>query len=118
MAQRDETDEIVDNSTSINSHNDSLDLLDDEERTPVLPKKKMKRNGRQYVSKGGELLDESFSDPDSLLPKQFNLNNINSLETLGSEGTLFKNIIHLLIICVGDLTAGTIAGIDVFGVNR
>ena len=119
-AQREEMDEIVEgvdpsNSTSINSYNDNL-LLDDEERTPVLPKKK--KNGRPGASKGGDLLDESFSNPDSLLPKQFSLSQIQSLEALGSEGTLFKNIIHLLIICVGDLTAGTMTGIDVFGVNR
>ena len=58
-AQRGEPDEIIDNadpsnSTSINSYHDS-----DEERTPVLPKKK-KKNGRQ-----GDLLYASFSDPDS-----------------------------------------------------
>lgn len=116
MAQREEAEEIVEavdpsNSTSIN---DSIHLYD-EERTPVLPKWK---NSRQGKSKGGDLLNESFSDPDSELPRQFNLSHINSLETLGSDGTLFKNIIHLLIICVGDLTAGTMTGIDVFGVNR
>ena len=58
-AQRGEPDEIIENadpsnSTSINSYHDS-----DEERTPVLPKKK-KKNGRQ-----GDLLYASFSDPDS-----------------------------------------------------
>ena len=55
-AQREEMDEIVEgvdpsNSTSINSFHDNS-LLDDEERTPVLPKNK--KNGRPGASKGGD----------------------------------------------------------------
>jgi len=40
------------------------------------------------------------------------------MPTAGKDFTLFKNVIHVLAICLQDLSAGTIALSDVIGVNR
>ena len=43
---------------------------------------------------------------------------IRTMQTHGQEFDFFKNVMHLLVICLSDLTAGTIQFTDVLGVNR
>ena len=40
------------------------------------------------------------------------------MQPAGKEFALFKNVIHLLVICLTDLNAGTINFSDVLGINR
>ena len=61
--------------------------------------------------------EEEF-DPDSELPKQFSMSLIRTMQSAGKEFALFKNVIHLLVICLSDLNAGTIDFSDVLGINR
>ena len=61
---------------------------------------------------------ESFSESGSQLPKQFSMSLIRTMQPAGSDFALFKNVLHLLVICLSDLTAGTIQFSDVIGINR
>ena len=40
------------------------------------------------------------------------------MQPVGSEFNLFKNVIHLLAICLQDVEAGTMTFSDVLGINR
>ncbi len=61
---------------------------------------------------------EEELDPDSQLPKTFSMSLIRTMQPAGKEFALFKNVIHLLVICLTDLNAGTINFSDVLGINR
>ena len=43
---------------------------------------------------------------------------IRTMQTHGQEFDFFKNVIHLLVICLSDLNAGTMYFSDVLGINR
>ena len=43
---------------------------------------------------------------------------IHTIPVVGKEFDLFKNVIHLLAICLQDLQAGTMTFSDVLGINR
>jgi len=43
------------------------------------------------------------SNPDSELPKKFSMSLIRTMQPVGSEFNLFKNVIHLLAMCLQDL---------------
>lgn len=43
---------------------------------------------------------------------------IRTMQPVGSEFNLFKNVIHLLAICLQDVEAGTMTFSDVLGINR
>jgi len=58
------------------------------------------------------------SDPDSQLPKKYSMSLLKTMQPAGSEFNLFRNVIHMLVICLQDLQAGTMAFSDVLGINR
>ena len=43
---------------------------------------------------------------------------IRTMQPAGNDFTLFKQVIHLLVICLSDLSAGTMQFSDVAGINR
>ena len=43
---------------------------------------------------------------------------IREIQTHGREFDFYKNVIHLLVICLSDLNAGTMKFSDVLGINR
>ena len=69
--------------------------------------KSIKTRGSSYKSKSACVYD-SFSEPGSQLPKQFSMSLIRTMQPAGSDFNLFKNVLHLLVICLSDLNAGTI----------
>ena len=60
----------------------------------------------------------SFSQPDSELPKNFSMRLIKNMRTEGSGFDFLKDAMHLIVICLSDLNAGTLQFSDVLGVNR
>ena len=56
--------------------------------------------------------------PEMELPKNFSMSLMRTIQMHGSEFDFFKKLIHLLVMMLGDLTAGTILFSDVVGVNR
>ena len=43
---------------------------------------------------------------------------IRTMQPAGNDFALFKQVIHLLVICLSDLSAGTMQFSDVAGINR
>ena len=80
---------------------------------------KMKGSKRSTYHKSPQTdMYDSFSEPGSQLPKQFSMSLIRTMQPAGSDFNLFKNVLHLLVICLSDLNAGTIQFSDVIGINR
>ena len=65
------------------------------------------------------LIYNSFSGADDVLPKSFSMRMIKEMPWQESEELdHYKNVLHLLVICVSELSAGTMLFQDVLGVNR
>ena len=56
--------------------------------------------------------------PDTELPKNFSMSLLRTINLRGNQFEFFRKLIHMLVMMLGDLQAGTILFSDVVGVNR
>ena len=121
---------IYNQSTSLNrSDSESIISSEGEDKKSSSSKRKKHRLSTKKINFG------SFSDPETQLPKEFSMHAIiqmpwHQLDTTTTTATattstnmldeldVYRKVLHLLVICISEVSAGTMLFQDVLGINR